>query len=40
MSVVYHRDLIQGSDEWHQARCGLITASEVKLLVIARTLGM
>lgn len=33
MSVTYHRDLIQGSDEWHQARCGLITASEVKLLL-------
>lgn len=33
MSIVYHNDLIQGSDEWHQARCGLITASEVKLLL-------
>lgn len=26
-------DVEQGSDEWHQARCGLITASEVKLLL-------
>lgn len=33
MSIIYHNDLIQGSDEWHQARCGLITASEVKLLL-------
>lgn len=33
MSVVYHSDLIQGSEEWHRARCGLITASEVKLLL-------
>lgn len=33
MSVVYHRDLVQGSDEWRAARCGLITASEVKLLL-------
>lgn len=33
MAIVYHSDLIQGSDEWHQARCGLITASEVKLLL-------
>lgn len=31
--ITYHRDLIQGSDEWHKARCGLITASEVKLLL-------
>lgn len=33
MSIVYHRDLIQGSDAWHAIRCGLITASEVKLLL-------
>lgn len=33
MSVTIHNDLIQGSDEWHKARCGLITASEVKLLL-------
>lgn len=33
MTIKYHTDLIQGSDAWHQARCGLITASEVKLLL-------
>ena len=33
MMITYHRDLIQGSDEWLQARCGLITASEVKLIL-------
>lgn len=33
MTITYHRDLIQGSDEWHKARCGLITASEVNLLL-------
>lgn len=33
MTITYHRDLVQGSDEWHKARCGLITASEVKLLL-------
>lgn len=27
--ITYHNDLIQGSDEWHQARCGLLTASEI-----------
>src|SRR3546814_6407235 len=26
-------DLIQGSEEWLQARCGLLTASEMKLIV-------
>jgi len=33
MGVIYHPDLIQGSDEWMQARCGLLTASEMKLIV-------
>src|SRR3546814_19444741 len=26
--LVYHTDLIQGSEEWLQARCGLLTRSE------------
>lgn len=30
---VYHDDLIQGSDEWLQARCGVLTASEMKLII-------
>jgi len=33
VSIVYHNDLLQGSDEWHAARCGLLTASEVKLIM-------
>lgn len=33
MTIKFHRDLTQGSDEWLAARCGLITASEVKLLL-------
>lgn len=33
MGIIYHRELVQGSDEWHAMRCGLITASEVKLLL-------
>lgn len=33
MTITYHNDLIQGSDEWHAARCGLITASEMKLIL-------
>ena len=31
--IKYHNDLIQGSDEWLQARCGLLTASEMKLIL-------
>jgi hypothetical protein len=30
---IYHAELIQGSEEWLQARCGLLTASEMKLIV-------
>lgn len=29
MTVIYHDQLEQGSDEWMQARCGLLTASEM-----------
>lgn len=35
---VYHDKLIQGSDEWLAARCGLITASEMKHLLTVKTL--
>ena len=31
--ITHHTDLIQGSDEWLQARCGLMTASEMKLIL-------
>lgn len=33
MTITVHNDLIQGTDEWLQARCGLLTASEMKLIV-------
>jgi len=33
MGIRYHTDLVQGSDEWLAARCGLLTASEMKLIV-------
>jgi len=33
MSLTIHRDLIQGSDEWLAARCGMLTASEMKRIV-------
>lgn len=33
MTVTYHKELVQGSEEWHAARCGLLTASEMHLIV-------
>lgn len=33
MTITYHADLIQGSDEWRAARCGLLTASEMRLIL-------
>ena len=31
--ITYHPELEQGSEEWHAARCGLLTASEMKLII-------
>lgn len=31
--ITYFPDLIQGSEEWLAARCGLLTASEIKLIL-------
>lgn len=33
MGIVYHHELIQGEQAWHDARCGLLTASEMHLIV-------
>ena len=33
MAITYHADMVQGSEEWLAARCGLITGSEVKYLL-------
>lgn len=33
MTITYHHDLIQGSEEWLAARRGLLTASEMKLIM-------
>lgn len=32
MTITYH-DVEQGTDEWHQLRCGLLTASEMKYAI-------
>ena len=31
--IRYYADLEQGSDAWFQARCGILTASEMKLII-------
>jgi len=31
--IIYYKEMIQGSEAWHSIRCGLETASEMKLLV-------
>ncbi len=31
--IVYHAEFEQGSEQWLQARCGLLTASEMKLIL-------
>lgn len=31
--IKYHHNLIQGEQAWHDARCGLLTASEMHLIV-------
>jgi len=38
MTITFHDDLVQGSDEWHAARCGLLTASEFSLMLTPKTL--
>ena len=38
MSLHVYTDLVQGSDEWLDARCGMLTASTIGQLVTAKTL--
>ena len=33
MTITYHHDVEQGSDEWYALRCGLMTSSEMKLVL-------
>lgn len=35
--IKYHTDLIQGSDDWLEARRGILTASEMKLIITPGT---
>lgn len=38
MTITYHDDVLQGSDEWMAMRCGLLCASEVSKIITAKTL--
>ncbi len=40
MTITYHTDIEQGSDAWLSLRCGLITASEMKLLLTPTKLAI
>lgn len=33
MTITYHDKVVQGSTEWTELRCGLLTASEMKLII-------
>lgn len=33
MAIVIHEEMVQGSEAWAAARCGLLTASEMKLII-------
>lgn len=33
MTIKIYNDIVQGSDEWHALRCGMLTASEMKLVL-------
>jgi hypothetical protein len=38
MTITYHNEVYQGSAEWLALRCGLLTASEMKLIITAKKL--
>ena len=33
MTITYHPDMVQGAEDWLAARCGLLTASEMKSIL-------
>lgn len=38
MTIKYYTDLVQGSEEWIAVRCGILTASEMKLIITPKEL--
>lgn len=39
MTIVIHKDVLQGTDEWLRLRLGMLTASEMHLVVTAKQLA-
>jgi predicted phage-related endonuclease len=37
-NITIHEDVIQGTEEWHALRCGILTASEMRLILTPATL--
>lgn len=37
MTITIHRDVMQGTDAWHELRRGILTASEMHLIMTAKT---
>jgi putative phage-type endonuclease len=33
MAIIYYDNIVQGSEEWHQLRCGVITASVMEQII-------
>lgn len=38
MGITYHTEVVQRSDEWYDLRCGILTASEMDLIITPKTL--
>ncbi len=38
--IQIHENVEQGSDEWHEMRCGLLTASEINNIITPKTLKL
>lgn len=38
MTIVYHKEVIQGSEPWLAMRCGLLTSSEMRLIITPKKL--
>lgn len=38
MTIKYHDNILQGSEEWFQLRCGILTASEMKNIITPKKL--
>lgn len=39
MTIKIYDEVVQGSEEWYAVRCGVLTASEMKLIITPKTLA-